>query len=43
MWMAACACDYCRRRAASQKGYIEEIQAKFANKRIALLPSCGEE
>ncbi len=41
--MGACDCDYCRRRAASQKGYIEEIQTRFANKRIALLPSYGEE
>ncbi|KQC15834.1 MAG: TRC40/GET3/ArsA family transport-energizing ATPase [Methanothrix sp.] len=41
--MAPCDCDYCRRRAASQRGYIDEIKAKFADKRIALLPSYGEE
>ena len=41
--MAPCDCDYCSRRVASQKGYIEEIKTKFANKQIALLPSYGEE
>ena len=41
--MAPCGCDYCSRRVASQKGYIEEIKTKFANKQIALLPSYGEE
>ncbi|HII06379.1 MAG TPA: TRC40/GET3/ArsA family transport-energizing ATPase [Methanotrichaceae archaeon] len=41
--MEACDCDYCRRRAASQKGYIEEIKTKFQGKQIALLPSYGEE
>jgi len=37
--MAPCDCDYCRRRTASQKGYIEETMAKFGEKRIVLLPS----
>jgi len=41
--MAPCDCDYCRRRAASQKVYIEEIRAKFRDKQIALLPSYSEE
>ncbi len=41
--MAPCGCDYCSRRVASQKGYIEAIRAKFADKQIALLPSYGEE
>jgi arsenite-transporting ATPase len=41
--MAACDCAYCRRRAASQKAYIEESRAKFGEKQVALLPSYGEE
>jgi arsenite-transporting ATPase len=41
--MAKCSCDFCRRRTASQKGYIEETRAKFSDEQIALLPSYGEE
>jgi len=41
--MDPCDCDFCRRRAASQKGYIDEIKTKFKDKQIALLSSYGEE
>ena len=40
--MAECDCDFFRCRAASQKGYIVEIRARFGEKQIALLPSYGE-
>jgi len=41
--MAECDCDYCKARVAAQEGHIEEVRQKFEGKRIALLPSYGEE
>jgi len=33
----------CKARVAAQEGHIEEVRQKFEGKRIALLPSYGEE
>ncbi len=41
--MTGCDCDYCRRKKASQIGYIEELRKMYGNKRVAVLPDYGGE
>jgi len=41
--VSGCDCDYCQKRMSAQGGYIEHIKEKYGEKRIAILPSYGEE
>jgi arsenite-transporting ATPase len=38
-----CNCNFCSRKMASQTSYIQELQTRYSNKRIAILPDYGAE
>mgnify|MGYP001044242424 CR=1 FL=1 len=41
--VSGCDCDYCQKRMSAQGGYVSHIKEKYGEKRIAILPSYGEE
>ena len=38
-----CACRFCQEKMASQTSYIQELQSRYQEKRIAILPDYGAE
>ncbi len=41
--MQECDCGFCQRKMASQTSYIADLQTRYADKRIAVLPDYGAE
>jgi arsenite-transporting ATPase len=41
--MKECDCGFCQRKMSSQTSYIQDLQARYTDKRIAVLPDYGAE
>ncbi len=41
--MKECDCQFCQRKMTSQRSYIQSLQARYSDKRIAILPDYGAE
>lgn len=41
--MKECDCQFCQRKMTSQRSYIQGLQARYSDKRIAILPDYGAE